>query len=491
MKDKITYHIITIGCQMNRSDSERIAGVLEGQGYKRVDNRNSASLIVVNTCGIRQSAENRVYGLIPKIKKDNPKAKIILAGCLSERKDVQKRLVDKVDMWLPIRELPNLGSKTKNKFQDCDYLKLPPKYESKFSAFVPIGNGCNNYCAYCVVPYARGREVYRPAKEILAEIRQLVKKGYKEIVLVAQNVNSYCDNVNAANNMPARLTASAGRARQMPRIANAVNSKYANNKVNCGEASGYFANAQDDKSIINFAKLLRLVDDIDGEFWIRFFTSHPKDMSDELIEVIAKSDKICEYVHLPVQAGDNEILNKMNRKYTRQDYIKLVGKIKRAIPGVSITTDVIVGFPGETGRQFNNTVKLFKEMKFDMAYISKYSPRPGTAAYKLEDDVPLEEKKKWEGKLIKILSRTALENNKKYINKIVEVLIEGRNKKGELYGKTRTNKAVKVVASEKLSPLKRDPAKAGEVRSEKSLVGEFVRVKIKKAQGFGLKGALK
>lgn len=405
-----TYHIITIGCQMNKSDSERIAGYLEKLGINYEADKYQADLVVVNTCGVRQSAEDRAYGIIPKIKKVNPKVKIILTGCLSERKDVKKRLGNKVDIWLPI---VNLGKLSK-KLQYDNYLKLQPKYKSKFSAFVPIGNGCNNFCAYCVVPMARGREVYRSAEDIINEVKELVKKGYKEIILIAQNVNSY--------------------------------------------------KSKD----VHFPELLKMVNEIPGDFWIRFATSHPKDMSDELIEIITKSEKVCEHIHLPVQAGDNEVLKKMNRNYTVEHYKGLIKKIRKAMPNALITTDIIVGFPSETKEQFNNTAKLFKEVKFDMAYIAQYSPRPGTTAEKLKDDVDKEEKKRREEELMKILRKTALENNKKYINKVVDILIE-REKNKVYFGKTKTSKVVKIESS-------------------KDLRGKFIKVKITKAQDFGLEG---
>ncbi|MEA3463878.1 MAG: tRNA (N6-isopentenyl adenosine(37)-C2)-methylthiotransferase MiaB [Patescibacteria group bacterium] len=439
-----TYNIITIGCQMNKSDSERVAGYLENLGYKWSNNKYQADLVVVNTCGVRQSAEDRVYGIIPRIKKQNSKVKIILTGCLSERKDVQKRLRDKVDIWLPITQISNfqflISNKISNpKSQIPNYLELKPKYQSKFSAFVPIGNGCDNFCTYCVVPNARGREIYRPVNEIIDEARELVERGYKEIILIAQNVNSYNSPFTPKNaNPPA-----GGRQK------------------------------------INFASLLKLINNIPGNFWIRFATSHPKDMSGELIKTIAECDKICRHIHLPAQAGDNEILKKMNRGYTVEHYKKLIKRIRQAMPNASITTDIIVGFPGETKRQFNRTVKLFKEMKFDMAYIAQYSSRPGTAAEKLDDDAPKEEKKRRERELMVVLRKTALENNKKYIGKAVDVLVEGKNKKGEWYGKTRTSKNVKIKIQTHCD---------ASVQGKKDLVGEFVKVKINRARDFGLKG---
>ncbi|MFH1233912.1 MAG: tRNA (N6-isopentenyl adenosine(37)-C2)-methylthiotransferase MiaB [Patescibacteria group bacterium] len=433
------YHIITIGCQMNKSDSERIAIRLEKVGYKRSDNKYQADLVVVNTCGVRQTAEDRLYGLIPEIKKANPKCFVIITGCLIYRKDIKKRLDKFVDGWMMITEITNDKFQMTNKCQmsnvKCqnDYLNIQPRYESKFSAFVPIGNGCNNFCSYCVVPYARGREVYRSAEDILKEVKSLVKKNYKEIILIAQNVNSYNS-----------------------RIKRELKANYR-------------------KSNIDFADLLKKVNNIQGDFWIRFLTSHPKDMSDRLIKTIASCEKVCQHIHLPVQAGDDEILKKMNRKYTVANYVELTKKIRKGLkykiqntkyklwqPLVAITTDIIVGFPCETKKQFNNTVKLFKQIKFDMAYISRYSPRPGTVAFKLEDNVSKEEKKNRENKLLRILRQTALVNNKKYINKIVRVLIENKNKTGEWFGKTATGKIVKIKIS----------------NDKKELVGEFVEVKI-------------
>lgn len=482
-----TYHIITIGCQMNKSDSERIAGYLEGLGFAWTNKREKAEVVIVTTCGVRQSAEDRVYGILPKIKKANPKVKIVLTGCLAGRADVQKRLKDSVDIWLPITELAGLekrlsafvisngakrnekslsksmkmtkrdsspASRNDNKKRTRDdnkgsvggYLKINPKYESPISAYVPIGNGCNNFCAYCVVPYARGREVYRPASEIIKEVKNLVKRGYKEITLIAQNVNSY----KSANSNQRTVISK--------------------------------------QKIINFSELLRMVSAIPRDFWIRFATSHPKDMSEELIETIAECDKVCRQIHLPAQAGDNKVLAKMNRKYTREHYLALIKKIRKVLPDVhpvksgragardselfnraSISTDVIVGFPGETKTQFKNTEKLFREARFDMAYTAQYSPRPGTAASKLKDDVPKAEKKRREEVLLKILKQTALANNKKYVGKTVETLVDGR--RGEVYfGKTKSGKNVRIG------------------NGGRNLLGRFIKVKINSVKEFGLAG---
>jgi tRNA-2-methylthio-N6-dimethylallyladenosine synthase len=426
---------------MNRSDSERIASYLEQNSCTAVSEIKEADLVILNTCGVRQSAEDRVYGLVPKIEKENSEAKIVLTGCLSKRRDVQKRLQDKIDVWLSIQDLPSLldeliGKNTVQMSDGNEYLRIEPELTSSFSVYIPIGNGCNNYCTYCVVPYARGREVYRPALEVLMETEKIINKGYKEINLIAQNVNSY-----------------------------------SSQSSDIEEYKKYF---QGDCQKIDFADLLEAVAGLEGDFWIRFATSHPKDMNDKLIKVIAENKNVCRHIHLPAQAGDNEVLTRMNRKYSIEHYKELIKKIRQYIPDCSITTDIIVGFPGETREQFKNTAQLFQEVKFDMAYISQYSPRPGTGAAQLKDNVSTEEKKKREEALMEILRKTAYENNKKYLEEKARVLLEGKNKKKEWYGKTDTNKNVQIF-SDKGKELK---------------VGEFVDVVIKDIQDFGLRGSL-
>ena len=365
------YCLVTYGCQMNKSDSERIAAVLEKIGYKKASKPMEADLIVVNMCSVRQSAVDRVFGLAPKFKKlktKNSKLKTILTGCIL-KKDRQK-FSERFDYILSIKDLPtwpNLLSKNPYKqptivsaatqpkspenqfghrdYSDEDYFKLQPKYSSLAKALVPISTGCNNFCAYCVVPYVRGKEKYRSQKAIIEEIKLLIKKGVKEITLLGQNVNSYP----------------------------------------------------------NFVGLLRKITSLPGNFKIKFITNHPKDFSDELINEVAQNPKIAKCLHLPLQAGDNTVLKKMNRRYTRQDYLKLVSKIKKTIPGVEITTDIIVGFPGETKKQFQKTIDVFKKVRFANAFIAKYSPRPGTAASRLKDNVSLAEKKRREQVLRNLL----------------------------------------------------------------------------------------
>jgi tRNA-2-methylthio-N6-dimethylallyladenosine synthase len=419
---------------MNIADSERLASFLESHGFSLEKDIKKAGVVILNTCGVKQGAEDRVYGLINTIKKNNSAVKIVVTGCLSRREDVKKRLIGRVEVFLPINEmlqLPELleGEKFDLKFslesvrqeKGEKYLDIPAKRGKGFSAYVPIGNGCNNFCAYCVVPYARGREVYRPAGEIISEVKFLVKEGYKEVLLIAQNVNSYHD-------------------------------------------KNY-----------DFPKLLTAIVKIPGNFWIRFVSSHPKDMSDELIKIMASSDKICSHIHLAVQSGDDEVLKRMNRKYTAKHFENLIAKVRGAKPGIAVTTDVIVGFPGETKKQFANTVKLFKRVKFDLAYISQYSPRPGTVSAKMKDNVTPVEKKRREEEINTILKATALENNKKHLGHEVIMLIEGINKRGKYYGKTSTYQTVLARSSKKAS---------------KKLLGTFAKVKVTEILPFALEGDL-
>jgi tRNA-2-methylthio-N6-dimethylallyladenosine synthase len=440
---------------MNISDSERIATVLEKIGFKSTQKENEADLIMVNMCSVRQSAVDRVYGVSEKLKKlkeKNKKLLTILTGCVLKKDKI--KLSKKFDFILNINNLPKLPEMLgiKQTVSDKDYLKIKPKYQSPFSAYIPIMTGCNNFCSYCAVPYTKGREISRPVKDILSEIENLVKKrtnpirnaisnGAREIWLVGQNVNSY-------QSTGKNSSAVASLARR-----------------SLGEDG-----AKADK-IINFPKLLKMVDDIPGNFWIRFTSPHPKDFSNELIKTMAKCKKVTEYLNLPVQSGDDKILKKMNRPYTIKQYKNLVKKIRARIPDITLSTDVIVGFPSETKKQFENTVKLFKEIKYDMAYIAQYSPRPGTAAAKLEDDVkPKEKERRWKI-LTNILKKTALEKNKKNISKEVEVLPE-EYKNGFLTGKSKSYKTVRFEGKE-------------------NLIGKFIKLKIIDAFPWSLKGILK
>ncbi|MDO9231058.1 MAG: MiaB/RimO family radical SAM methylthiotransferase [bacterium] len=492
------YYIKTFGCQMNESDSERIASFLESlphplprrqagnpllikeRGLKVAKDINEADLVIFNTCGIRQMAEDRVYGQIHNIhvarnmKHETKKPIIILTGCLANRKDVQRRLKDKVDLFCEIKdfqeEFKNLKIKNCLKIKNLklkipaqqenklcsDYLSINPKYNNSHSAFVPVMTGCNNFCSYCVVPYARGREVSRPSKEIILEIKNLIKNGCKEIILLGQNVNSY---QHAPSPQPSPDYGRGGNSNPSPPL-------------------GEMSRTRDrEGDVVNFPKLLQLIEKIPGKFWISFMSSHPKDFSSELIETIAKSKKICEHIHLPLQAGDDKILLAMNRKYTSEKYLELVEKIKSALikhkPDklYSITTDIIVGFPGETKKQFLESARVMKKVRYDLVYFGQFSPRPGTVAYGMKDNVSKLEKKKREFFLNEILKETAFGNNQKYLGKNLEVLIDKKDG-ANYFGRTHSLKNVKLIST------------------QKNLVGEFVKVKITKANIWNLEAEL-
>ena len=350
MKKPLTYFIVTFGCQMNKADSEKIAAAFQLQGYRPASSAKNADVVVINTCSVRQSAEDRVLGLVHQLSRYSPKPKIILTGCMLRYTLYRlRRLLPAVDEFVPLQKLTR-------------QVKEPLRQDKKH-AWVPIMRGCNNFCTYCVVPYARGREVSRPFEEVVCEVRQLVRRGYSQVTLLGQNVNSY--------------------------------HKYAPIKVKDPTLKKLVARLEKTYPT-PFALLLAVLNEIKGLKKIKFLTSNPQDMTDDIIQAL-KLPKVDRYLHLPVQSGDDQILKKMNRKYTAAQYLQLIKKIRRAVPDIKIGTDIIVGFPGETPEQFENTVKLCKKANFSVAYIAKYSPRPGTAAYHLKDDVPpAEKKRRWQ-----------------------------------------------------------------------------------------------
>ncbi|MCK4592631.1 MiaB/RimO family radical SAM methylthiotransferase [Candidatus Parcubacteria bacterium] len=479
---------------MNYSDSERIMAVLEDTGYKKTLSEDDADLIIINACSVRKSAVDRIAGNFKKYKKykkKNPNLKIVLTGCVLESD--KERFEKMFDLVVDIKEIKKLTERIKNchcegvatteaipelQFSelnngiatlpsvarnDSSYFNINPYHQNEFSAYVPIMTGCNNFCSYCVVPYTRGREYSRPAEEVLNEVVRLIKKGYREIILLGQNVNSYKSQIQ---NHKLQINSQHKTGPPWAEKSQIQNSKQFDN----------LTIEQFDNRTIDFPNLLKLIDNIPGNFWIRFLTSHPKDMTEELIKTIVECEKVTPYIHLALQSGNNEILKKMNRKYTAKHFLNLIKLIKKHLPDAAISTDVIVGFPGETEKQFQNTIEVMKKVKFDMVYINKYSPRANTASYKMKDNISWKEKKKREKSLTEILKETALENNKKYIGKVIDVLID-KVDDDFIYGKTRSFKNVKITVG---------------IKNQESGIkeGEFIEVKIIKAKFWNLEGEI-
>ncbi|OGO20656.1 MAG: tRNA (N6-isopentenyl adenosine(37)-C2)-methylthiotransferase MiaB [Chloroflexi bacterium RBG_16_50_9] len=382
-----SYHVWTIGCQMNRAESERLSSCFEELGYRAAATATGADLVVLNSCVVRQSAENRITNKLHnlrQLKKDRPDLVIAVTGCLVDAEvDRLKKSFPYVDYFFKPGDYPP--------WVENDITTPPlPRYTSP-SAYVPIIQGCDNFCTYCIVPYRRGRERSRPMPDIICEARELVRLGIKAVTLLGQNVDSY------GHDLPDK-----------PELAD----------------------------------LLIGLNRLSGLARIRFLTNHPKDMSPRLIKTIAKLDKVCEQISLPVQSGNNEILEAMRRGYTEEQYRQLVAEIRSQIPGVALSTDVIVGFPSESASQFQQTLDLLAEIKFDTVHVAAYSPRAGTTATRdFTDNVPLPEKKARLGKVERLQEKIAAETNARLLGETQEILVESRTK-GKWYGRTRTDKLV-------------------------------------------------
>ena len=418
---KLKYYIDTMGCQMNENDSLKYAGILESMGFEKGEENNS-NLYLFNTCCVRENAENTLFGRLGMLKArklKNEEVYIAIVGCMTQQEHILEKIKKSyrfVDIVLGTscmsifpEKLYNVVVNHQRKIEYIDVSnsleeEVPIKYEDKYKASVSIIYGCNNFCTYCIVPYVRGRERSRKPEDILLDIKRLAKKGYKEIMLLGQNVNSYGNDFNE--------------------------------KLN-----GY-----------NFPKLLQDVEKIEGIEIIRFMSPHPKDFKDDLIEVIKNSKKIARQIHLPLQSGSTRILEKMNRKYTKEDYLEIVEKLKKADENISISTDIIVGFPGETEEDFLDTLDVVKKVKFDQIYMFIYSKRAGTVAAKMPDDTPNEEKVKRLERLKKLYEDMLPLNNQKMIGKVYKVLVEGKSKNNENFytGRTSQNKVVIFEGTEEM-----------------------------------------
>ncbi len=436
---KLTYHIETFGCQMNAKDSEKLAGILETAGYVPVDSEQ-ADFVLYNTCTVRENANTKVYGRIGylgNLKQKNPEMRIALCGCMMQEPHVIEkikksyRFVDIVfgthNIYMLAELIWRKVSGEKRVFEILDGTDkivedLPSEHKYGFKAGVNIMYGCNNFCSYCIVPYVRGRERSRKPEDIIAEVKKLAAEGIVEVMLLGQNVNSY------------------GKTLETP---------------------------------MSFAELLKEVEKVEGIERIRFMTSHPKDLSDELIKVMKESKKICRHLHLPMQSGSTEILCRMNRKYTKDDYLALVDKIKTAMPEISLTTDIIVGFPGETEEDFVDTLDVVTKAGFDSAYTFLYSKRTGTPAATMENQVQDEVAKERFNRLLALVSEQSAKLTARHTGEVAEVLVEERNEQDNtlLTGRLSNNLLVHFPGDE-------------------TLIGKLVKVKLDECKGFYYLGTL-
>ena len=436
------YNIITFGCQMNEHDSETIAGMLQEEGCEPVLTKEESDITIINTCSVRENADKRFFGTLgqlKKLKEKNPEFMACVCGCMMQ----QQHIIDTIKSKYPwvdiifgthnIDHFPELLKKVSSEkvkalevFNDRDEIieGLPAKRLFKHKSFVNIMYGCNNFCTYCIVPYTRGREKSRKPEDIVREIRKLVDDGVKEVTLLGQNVNSY---------------------------------------------RGRF----EDGSECDFADLVYILNDIEGLERIRFMTSHPKDLSDKLIQAFVDCEKLCNYIHLPVQAGSSNTLKRMNRRYTREDYLALVKKLRDKVPDITMSTDIIVGFPGETEEEFEETMTLVNEVGYDSAFTFLYSIREGTPAAEFENQIPEEVKHQRFNRLVDAVNTNSAKKNAAYEGHIEKVLVEGLSKKNEntLTGRTEGFKLV-------------------DFEGDSSYIGQIVNVEITEGKTFSLKGRM-
>ena len=433
-------YVHSYGCQGNVSDGEKLKGMLADMGYGFCDQAEQADLVLFNTCAIRENAEDRIFGNVGALKRwkaQSPKHKLLLCGCMMQQPHIVEKLkqsypyVDLIFGTHVIHQLPELLLSVLQQHKRVFYTPesdgviaegLPIRRDGTLKAWVPIMYGCNNFCTYCIVPYVKGRERSRQPEAILAEVRQLVEQGYKEITLLGQNVNSY------------------GKTLEHP---------------------------------ISFAQLLTQIDAIPGDFRIRFMTSHPKDATKELFDVMAKSQKICHHLHLPVQCGSDRILQAMNRRYTVKQYLGLIDYARSVMPDISFTTDIIVGFPGETLEDFQGTMELLKKVRYDSLFSFIYSKRVGTKAASMPDDTPHSVKSDRLQQLLALQRTIGEEVLSEYVGKTLRILVDGTGKSGEGYLTGRTDQFLIV-----------------DFPGDSALIGQFVTVKITKALNWALLGEL-
>lgn len=445
MSDKKTFHITTFGCQMNEHDSETLAGMLIEKGYVPAAERKDANIVIFNTCSIRENADKRFFGTLGQLKRRKTEQRenftVCVCGCMMQ----QQHIIDTIKAKYPwvdvifgthnLHQLPELlDNLYKEKHKQLAIWEeggeivegLPARRLFKHKAFVNIMYGCNNFCTYCIVPYTRGRERSRAAEDILKEVQALAADGVKEITLLGQNVNSY-----------------KGISRE-------------------------------NSEKTDFTDLIYMLSEVDGIERIRFMTSHPKDISDKLIAAYGKCEKLCHYIHLPVQAGSSKVLKGMNRHYTREDYLEIVRKLREVDPDIAISTDIIVGFPGETEEEFEETLTLCEEVRYDSAFTFLYSVRKGTPAEKFENQIPEEIKHERFNRLVDVINRISAEKNAEYVGRIEKVLVDGpsKNNSKTYGGRTESFKLVNF-------------------RGTPDMIGQVIDVLITGANTFSLEGEVK
>lgn len=432
-------YVRSFGCQLNVSDGEKIKGLLKKAGYNFTEDEKKADIIILNTCAVRESAEDRVFGIIgsmKKLKEENPSLIIGVSGCMTAQEHIAEKIkksypqVDFVMGTSAINSLPSLlleclkGKKFSADTREYDDLSEHTEQvrESTFKASVPVMFGCNNFCTYCIVPYVRGRERSRRPEDIISEVKQLVSDGYREIMLLGQNVNSY---------------------------------------------------GKDLENKMSFPALLRELNKIDGNFIIRFMSSHPKDASHELIDTIFECEKVAKHLHLPVQSGSNSVLDRMNRRYTVEQYLETVSYIRKKDPDFSITTDLIVGFPNETDEEFKSTLDLIRKVKYDNIYSFIYSRRTGTKASEMTDTIPEEVKSHRMRELLEVQREISTENYRRFIGRRMCVLVDGVSKKRDGYVTGKSNEFIIV-----------------EFEGDKSLIGKFVETEITDSMNWAVTGKM-
>lgn len=432
------YFINTYGCQMNVHDSEKIAGILEGLGYEPAASQDEADVVAFNTCCIRETAELKIYGHIgalKKVKQRKPDMIVVVCGCMSQQDGVAEKIRASypfVDIILGTSNLNSLKDaivaarnrkrSVKTDFEIYSEEDFSQSRTSYPNAWVNINYGCNNFCTYCIVPYVRGRERSRPLNDIMTEVKSLLQQGYKEITLLGQNVNSYGHDLNDGTDFPT---------------------------------------------------LLRRIGELDGKFRLRFMTSHPKDLSQEVIDTVAEFPNICNNIHLPVQSGSTEILRRMNRRYTRDDYLALIDRIRAKLPNVGITTDIMVGFPDETEQDFEDTLDLVRRARYSSAFCFIYSRRKGTPAYSMDNQIPYSVKRDRITRLLACQNEVTKQISAEMIGKRYEVLVEGANNHyvNTMCGRTESGRLVNFKCDE-------------------SFVGQFVTVEIEQAKSATLWGRI-